>query len=80
MKWGMVGLNTKIAGMVIVAILVLVLFVLAGAHAVSPSDERNQITVIKDDPKPIKRRPEDPGGMEIPFQDFEIWSIFEGSR
>lgn len=59
MKWGMVGL-TKIAGMVIAAILVLVSFVLAGAHAVSPSDERNQITVIKDDPKPIKRRPEDP--------------------
>ena len=80
MKLGMVGLNTKIAGVVIVAILVLVSFELAGGYAVSPSDKRNQITVIKADPKPIKRRPEDPGGMEIPFQDFEIWSIFEGSR
>jgi hypothetical protein len=80
MKLGMVGLNTKIAGVAIVAIPVLISFVLVGDEAVSPSDTLNQITVVKADPKPIKRRPEAPGGMEIPFQDFEIWSILEGGR
>jgi hypothetical protein len=76
----MVSLNSKIAGVAIVAIPVLVSFVLVSSEMFSPNDTHDQMPVIKADLKPIKRRPVDPGGMEIPFQDFEIWSVLEGGR
>ena len=80
MRGDLVSLDAKIAGVAIVAIPVLISFVLVGDEAVSPSDTPNQITAVKADPKPMKRRPDAPGGMEIPFQDFEIWSILEAGR
>jgi hypothetical protein len=55
-----------------------VLSALMTRFAVWPSDTPSQITVVKADPKLIKRRPVDLGGMDIPFQGFSIWSVLEG--
>lgn len=80
MKLGMVGPSTKISGGVIAATLVLALFALTDSEMFWSDDSEDQIPLVKADPTPIKRRPVDPGGMEIPFQNFEIWSILEGER
>jgi hypothetical protein len=80
MRVDMVNLNTKIAGLAIVAIPVLVSFFLVSSEIFSPNGTHDQIPVIKADLKPIKRRPVDPGGMDIPFQGFSIWSVLEAGR
>jgi hypothetical protein len=52
---------------------------LVTGFAVWPSDTPEPV-FVKADTSPIKRSPDAPGGMEIPFQDFEIWSILEAGR
>jgi len=79
-KLDTVGPSTKIAGGVIAGTLVLALFALTDSEMSWSDDSEDQIPLVKADPALIKRRPVDPGGMKIPFQNFEIWSILEGGR
>lgn len=80
MKLGMISLNARITGMAIVTVFILIVFVLLSNEMFSPKDTHDQIPIVKADLKPIKRRPVDPGGMDIPFQGFSIWSSLEAGR
>ncbi|MCB2081103.1 MAG: SPOR domain-containing protein [Rickettsiales bacterium] len=38
------------------------------------------LPVIKADPTPMKKKPEDPGGMEIPNRDKQVYSVISGEE
>jgi hypothetical protein len=53
----------------------------AGVIYASPSvlsfDEPQDPVTLKASTGPVKYRPQSPGGMEIPFQDMEVWTLLK---
>jgi len=64
-------------------LLALALLALVGARAWNARRAETivaEIPLLRAEPGPARRRPEDPGGMEVPFQDMTVFNSLEGGK